>query len=176
MRALLIIDLQNDFARPGGALYFEGAETIIPFILGKVLEYKKEGLPIITTQDWHQQDDLEFQRFGKHCVAGSEGAELVKELLVELQDYQEYYSVKKRRFSAFFETNLDELLKELGIQEIDVCGLVTNICVLHTVEELCNRDIVVRVWEKGVKSYDSGEHEWALKHMERILGAQVVKS
>lgn len=175
MKALMVIDLQNDFAKPGGVLYFEGAEEVIPYILRRVQDYKKHDLPIITTQDWHDEDDLEFSLFPPHCVAGSPGAELVSELSSELQDYQHHYVIKKKRYSAFYNTNLDEILKNLEIEEVELCGLVTNICVLHTAEELRNRDITVIVDERGVKSYNPAEHEWALRHMEQILGVQVIK-
>ncbi|MCD6253077.1 MAG: cysteine hydrolase [Thermotogae bacterium] len=175
MKALMVIDLQNDFAKPGGALYFEGAEGVIPHILRRVQEYKKRDLPVITTQDWHNADDAEFDLFPPHCVAGTSGAELVSELLSELQDYQHHYVIKKKRYSAFYNTNLDEVLERLEVNEVELCGLVTNICVLHTAEELRNRDMVVVLDERGVKSYDSSEHEWALRHMEKILGVQVIR-
>ena len=173
MKALLVIDLQRDFVDPGGALYFEGAEGVIEPILERIELYKREKLPIITTQDWHDPDDREFRVWPRHCVAGTDGARLTDRVERALEGYENHHSVKKTRFSAFYKTNFDELIKELGIDEFEVVGVVTNICVLFTVEELRNRDIPVRVMERGVKSYDEELHRFALRQMGEVLGVEI---
>ncbi len=174
MKALVIVDLQRDFVDPGGALYFEGAEKVIDYIVELVEEFKSKGLPIITTQDWHDENDREFQVWPKHCVAGSEGARLTEKLEKALEGYEKHYSIKKTRFSAFYKTNFDDLIKEIGIDEFEVVGVVTNICVLFTVEEMRNRDIPVKVHEKGVTSYDEELHRFAIRQMKEVLGVEMV--
>ena len=174
MKALLIIDLQRDFVDPGGALYFEGAESVADYIINLVEQYKRNSLPIITTQDWHDENDREFLAWPKHCVAGTEGARLTEKLETALSNYEKHYSVKKTRFSAFYKTNFEKLIKELNIDEFEVVGVVTNICVMFTVEELKNRDYKVSVHEKGVTSYDKELHRLALRQIKDVLGAEIV--
>jgi len=174
LKALLLIDLQNDFIRPGGVLYFDDAEKILPFVLSKIEDFKKKGLPIITTQDWHKQNDEEFEIFPMHCVENSEGAMLYDDIRKVLENYEYHYTIKKRRYSAFFDTNFDDLIKKLKIDEFEVCGVVTNICVLFTVEELRNRGLKVKVCKNGVKSYNERLHEFALLTMRNVLGVEVI--
>ncbi len=174
MKALLIIDLQRDFVDPGGVLYYEGAEKVIDYVVSLAERFKEENLPIITTQDWHDEDDREFEVWPKHCVAGSDGARLTEKLEKALDGYKNHYSVKKTRFSAFYKTDFDELIKDLGIDEFEVVGVVTNICVMFTVEEIRNRDIPVKVHEKGVSSYDKDLHRFAIRQMREVLGAEVI--
>ncbi len=173
-KALLIIDLQNDFVRRGGALYFEGAEKVLPKVMELVDSYIENEFPIITTQDWHDENDDEFKKWPVHCVAGSDGARLVEPLEERLKNYHKHYAVKKTRFSAFYKTNFDGLIKRLRFEEFDVVGVVTHICVLFTVEELRNRGYSVKLHEKGVASYDEDMHHFALKLMKDVLGVDIL--
>lgn len=174
LKALLLIDLQNDFIRPGGSLYFDGAERILPFVLSKIGDFKKEDLPIITTQDWHEKNDEEFEIFPTHCVENSEGAMLHDDIKKALEGYEKHYMIRKKRYSAFFETEFDNLIGNLKLDEFEVCGVATNICVLFTVEELRNRGLKVKIYRNGVRSYDDKLHEFALVTMKDVLGAEVV--
>ena len=174
MRGLLIVDLQNDFAKPGGALYFEGAEKVIPYITNLVDEYIEKGLPIFYTQDWHEEDDYEFKIWNKHCVKNTKGAEIVEEIKEKLENYDKSFNIKKQRYSAFYGTNFDEILKSQNIDELHVVGLVTHICVFFTVEELRNRGIKTIVHQKGVNSYDKDLHNFAIRMMKEILLAEVI--
>ncbi len=174
MKALILVDLQNDFVKPGGALYFAGAEKVIAPVLFHFERNLKEGNVIITTQDWHDPDDAEFKLWPSHCVKDTYGARLIVELEQRLQGYAKHHAIKKNRYSAFFNTELDQKLKELSISEVEICGVVTHICVLFTVEELRNRGIKVIVHKDAVASYDQKLHEFALRMMSEILGAEVV--
>ncbi|OAA30626.1 cysteine hydrolase [Kosmotoga arenicorallina S304] len=174
MKALLIVDIQNDFVKPTGTLYSNGVEGIIPNILSLVEMFKKEGVPIITTMDWHKVHDPEFEKWPPHCVEKTEGAALIMELDDSLKNYEKHYTIKKRKYSAFFDTNFEGLLKSLNIEEIHVVGVATNICVLFTVEELCNREYKVVVHEKGTASYDEKLHRFALREMKEVLGVEIL--
>ena len=174
MRALLLIDLQRDFVEPGGALYFPGAESVLPPVLDLVKKYREQNLPIITTQDWHEENDAEFQIWPKHCVKDGAGAELVKALKESLSGYEKHLTVRKTRYSAFYGTNFEKIIESYGIDEVEVCGVVTHICVLFTVEELRNRGIRTIVRKDAVASYDEGLHACALKLMREILRAEVI--
>jgi len=119
--------------------------------------------------DSHQENDLEFEQFPKHCVEGTEGAEIIDSLRVEPTDY----IVRKRRFSAFYDTNMEEILKHEGIDKAYIVGVCTSICVMETARDLRDRDYKVYVLRQGVADFDEQAHEFALKRMEKILGAEI---
>lgn len=174
MKALFVIDMQNDFAKKGGALYFDGADSIIPNVLNLIEEYKKQNLPIIFTQDWHEENDKEFEIWPKHCIKNSYGAEIIDEIKEAIKNYKNVFFIKKSRYSAFYKTNLDEIIKSLNITEADVAGLVTNICVLFTVEELRNRDIKVNVFKDATITFDNDMYKFSLKLMSDVLNANII--
>ena len=76
--------------------------------------------------------------------------------------------ILKQRYSAFYQTNLEEKL--VGIDEVVLVGVCTNICVLFTAEELCNRDKRVIIYKDAVASFDKKAHENALAEMKNVLG------
>lgn len=126
--ALIIVDMQNDFATKGGALYVPSTEGIKPKLQMLVDEARKQGIPVVFTQDWHLKNDPEFQIWPPHTVQGTKGAEIIPELPVLEGDY----TIKKRTYNAFFETDLDLLLRHLGVKRLVVTGVVSNVCVLNT--------------------------------------------
>ncbi len=165
MRAVLIVDMLKDFIYENGALFCgRRAFEIVP----RVRELSKEGR-VFFICDSHKEDDPEFRLFPRHCVEGTWGAEIIDEL-----KGIEGEVVKKRRFSGFFGTDLDERLKEGGFSELIVCGVCTDICVLFTVADARNRDYDVLVYRDSVASFDEEGHNFALRHMDRVLGAKVL--
>lgn len=175
-KALLVIDMLNDFCTPEGAMALdqEGqvyAQPIIPFVTTKVGEALDAGWRVIFVCDHHDPEDIEFQRFPNHCVAGTPGGEVISGLAKLAQDRGQAYYVTKQRYSSFYNTNMDELIKDM--EEVHVVGVCTNICVLYTVEELCNRDIKTVVYRDGVASFDPAAHDFALHQMETVLGAEI---
>ena len=101
---------------------------------------------------------------------GAGGPEIIPELPPAPGDYQ----VEKTRYSAFAHTNLDDILKQEQVTEVHVVGVMTSICVLETVKELFDRDIPAVVYQHGVADTDPEAHAFALKQMQRVLGAKVV--
>lgn len=174
-RVLLVVDMLNDFAKKNGALYC-GSEAagITVKVTQLVREYISQDEPVIFIMDSHKPDDLEFTRFPAHCVKHTPGGDLIEELESCTGDYNKIYKVTKNRYSGFFHTSLEDILREIAPDEVQVTGLCTNICVLYTVEELCNRDYKVIVYRDGVASFDNEAHHWALQQMESVLGAKIV--
>ena len=169
--AVIVVDMQNGFMRPDGTLYCgDHAREIIPRIAARVEREKAAGASLFFTQDSHSANDREFEMFPPHCIEGSEEEDIIAELAPLAKDAQ---IVKKRRYSAFFETELAAMLDELAPDKVVVMGDCTDICVLHTVAGLRNRDYPVEVPADCVASFDPQQHEWALGHIEKILGAQV---
>lgn len=170
-RALIVVDMLNDFVDEKGALYCgPTARDIISFIRGRIDDYRKGGDLVIYLQDSHAQDDKEFEKFPKHSVTGTWGHKIVPELAPEQGDIV----LRKRRYSGFFETGLGDLLKKHEIRDVEVVGVCTNICVMDTVGGLANRDYSVTVPKAGVADFDPGFHEFALKRMDKIYGAKII--
>lgn len=170
-RALLVIDMLNDFVDEKGSLYCGPASrAILPFVAKTIEETRKAGEPVIYVADRHLPDDREFEMFPPHCVTGTRGAEVCRELLPREGDVV----VPKRRFSAFFGTDLDLHLRELGVAELVLVGVCTNICVFFTAADARMRGYGVTVLRDGVASFDAEAHRFALEQMEKVLGAKVV--
>ncbi len=172
---LMVIDMQNDFVTKNGVLYFERAEFVKPVVLDIVRNRMSKNYTIILTQDWHEVEDLEFKRFPPHCIKDTYGSELFDDLKEIVRGYKNSIFIQKRRFSAFFGTNLGEILEKLSPSKAEVCGVDTNICVMYTVEELKNRDYDVVVYEDATGTYDEKLHLFAIDQMKNVLGAQIEK-
>lgn len=108
--------------------------------------------------------------FPAHCIAGSQGSQVIPELEVRSGDK----IIRKRRYSAFFGTELDLYLREKGIQEIHLVGVCTNICVLFTAADARNLGYPVTIYAQGVASFDAEAHRFALKEAENVLGCSIV--
>ncbi len=169
MRALLVIDMLKDFVHKDGALPVEGAAKLVPKINEEIKKFRWRGEPVIFIADSHSEDDREFEIWPRHCVKGSEGAEVVAGL--DKEDADEV--VEKTTYSAFYSTMLEEVLEEKGVTELVLTGVLTDICVMHTAADTAMRGYRVRVLKDCVASSSKENHEWALRHMRDILNASV---
>lgn len=170
MKALFVIDMLKDFLDKDGALYCGNkSRKIIPFVKEKIDEFHKNKDLVIFVCDSHQEDDLEFKMFPKHCIVGTEGAQIIDELLVKERDV----IIKKTRYSAFYKTELDSVLEKNSITEVYVAGICTSICVMDTVGALRNRDYKVIVYKDGVADFDQKAHLFSLKRMKKIYGVEI---
>jgi nicotinamidase-related amidase len=175
-RVLIVTDVQEGFTHLGN-LASPQCTAAIPRVRRLIDEERGAGSAIVFTKDSHVENDLEFRVFPRHCVVGTEEHDLVR----ELRDVEPAAAavIEKRRYSAFFDTALEDVLKELGPDEVHVCGFCTDICVLHTTADLRNRDYEVVVRSEGCETFDAPGHDhrevnrWALGHIERVLGARV---
>lgn len=169
--ALIVADMLNDFVDPRGSLYVgPQAREIIPFISEKIAEFRSWGAAVIFVCDAHAENDREFKYFPAHAIKGSWGAQIIPELPPAPGDFR----VEKTRYSAFAHTDLDDILKREGITEVFVVGVMTSICVMETIKELFDRDMPGVVYCQGVADSDPEAHAFALKQMQRVLGARVV--
>ena len=169
--ALIVTDMLNDFLDPQGSLYVgTQARDLIPFISQKIAQFRAQGGVVIFVCDAHAPDDREFKLFPPHAVKGTWGAQIIPELPPAPGDHR----VEKTRYSAFSHTNLAELLKQAEVTEVHLVGVLTSICILETVKELFDLDIPATVYQQGVADADPEAHAFALKQMQRVLGASVV--
>lgn len=170
MKALLVIDMLRDFIDEDGALPCgEAARGVVSFIKQKIDAFRAAGDTIIYICDSHEPNDKEFKMFRPHCVKDTKGAEIIRELKPAATDT----IVQKNRYSAFYNTALDGILKATRPEEVHVTGVCTSICVMDTVGGLRNRDYTTVVYEQGVADFDNEAHAFALKRMKAVYGAQI---
>ena len=168
---VLVIDMVKGFLEPGHNLYCgDPAREIIPRVKALLQRERGFGSQVLFVCDHHDPDDLEFQIFPVHCVKGTEEPEVIPELAEFVTGEN---VVPKNRYSGFFNTDLNQRLEDLNPGKITICGVCTDICVLHTTSDARNRDYPVEVPASCVASFDSGAHDWALGHLQKILGARI---
>jgi len=166
--AVLVVDMVRGFLEEGYPLYCGArARRIIPNVQGLLEQELAQGSRVFFLCDHHTPDDLEFKMFPPHCIEGTAEAEVIPELV----GYGEV--IPKRRFSAFFDTPLEEKLRQLKPEKLIVCGVCTDVCVLHTVADARNRDYEVEVPVDCVASLNETAHHFALQYMEKTLGAKL---
>jgi len=170
-RALVVIDMIEDFAHEGGALYCGPTmAAVIPVIQKELARARSAGEPVVYLTDNHVPDDAEFNVFAPHAIAGTRGAEIIPEVAPEDDDDV----IPKRRYSGFFGTDLDITLRERGVDTLRLVGDCTNICVLFTAADARNLGYAVEVLREGVTSFDEEAHHDALRELEKTLGATIV--
>lgn len=170
-KALIIVDMLNDFINENGRLYCgETARKIVHPINVRLGKYRKNRFPVIFLQDSHNENDLEFDRFPPHCVQDTWGSEIIPELTPQRGETV----IPKTRFSGFFKTDLERILAETGASEITVVGVCTSICVMDTVGGLADRDYRISVPAGEVADFNPEFHDFALKRMESTYGAKLI--
>lgn len=182
-RALLVVDVQNDFC-PGGALGIPGGDKIIPKINKYIKAFSAKKLPIFFTRDWHPIKTGHFKDFGgvwpAHCIHSSKGAEfhpglklskdavlLYKGMDPEKDSYSVFHAEDKRGMS------FDNLLKVLGIGELYIGGLATDYCVKFSARDALRRGLKVKILTDAIQGVDlaPADSEKAVKEIVK-LGAK----
>jgi len=170
-RALVVVDMIEDFVHEGGALYCgPSMAKIVPVIQRELERARASGEPVVYLTDEHLPNDAEFAQFPPHALKGSKGAKVVPELAPSAGDVV----IPKRRFSGFFGTDLDITLRERGVGTLRLVGDCTNICVLYTAADARNLGYAVEVVRDGVTSFDLEAHADALRELEKTLGATIL--
>ncbi len=174
-KAIIVIDMLVGFCRRG-ALASPRLDSITPRIVAYLERERAAGAELVFLVDTHRPDDPEFAMFPPHCVEGSGEDEVVSELRALAAHG---HVLRKHRFSGFHETGLDALLRRLAPDLVEVVGVCTDICVLHTVAGLRDREYEVVVRSDMVETYDAPGHDageanrFALAHMRDVLGARI---
>lgn len=178
-RALIVVDVQNDFC-PGGALAVENGDEVVAPLNGLMEEFLAQGEPVFKTRDWHPPKTKHFKDYGGtwpvHCVQESRGAEFHPELL----DDPRFSVVSKGlgdedSYSAFDGTDLAAQLRELGVEEVWVGGLATDYCVKNTVLDALSEGFKVKALSNAMRAVEvePGDGLRAIEEM-RQSGAEIV--
>ena len=142
--AIVVVDMVNDFCKPGGAMVLPGSERLVPPQLAVIEAARASDVPVVWIHDTHRRamrNDREWRLRTPHCIEGTWGTEIIAELGAR----EDEIHVNKHRYSAFFQTDLDLVLKDMNVRQVVVFGVVTNICVRSTVHDafFIGYDVVV---------------------------------
>jgi len=175
--ALLIIDMQNDFVRAGSPMQMPGAEGIIANVRQVLEAFRNQGHPVFHIVRVHRSDGSDVEIFRREifkkvpfAVEGTPGSEIIAELLPT----QGEYLIRKNRMSAFMNTDLDLLLRSLGIDTVFITGIQTPNCIRTTVFDAAAFGYHTFLVEDAVAARNSAIHQANIFDMTNI-GTIIVK-
>jgi nicotinamidase-related amidase len=181
-KALINIDYTVDFVADDGALTCgKSAQRIEGFITSLTDSFIQNGDFVVFAVDIHKEHDPyhpESRLYPPHNIDGTEGRRLygrLGELYERMKNKENVYYMDKTRYSAFAGTDLEMQLRSRGIDELHLCGVCTDICLLHTAVDAYNKGFTLVVYEKGTASFNEVGHHWALEHFQQALGAKVIE-
>lgn len=167
--ALLVVDVQNDFADPRGSLYVKGGEQVVESVNRLVAHAQAGGSFVVYSKDWHPPRTPHFQADGGvwpvHCVRGTWGAELVPDLAIATpsvfihkgaggEDGYSAFSVRDPSSQEHRATGLDGILRRLGVERLVIAGIATDYCVLETARDALSNGFVPVVVRDAVRAVD----------------------
>ena len=179
--ALLIVDYVNDFVSDTGRLTCgKPGQNIENNIVHAIKYHASMGHAVISIVDSHDSGDIynkEANMFNAHCFE-EEGRKLYGEVynaFAQVQDSQKF-ALDKIRYSAFCGTPLAMKLRERKVTKVNIVGVCTDICVLHTAVDAYNLGYDISIYNDCVASFNSRGAEFALEHMKNCLGAKIISS
>jgi len=182
---LIVVDMVNGFVREG-VLHDEEIAKIIPRQIELIKEAHEQGKLVIFIKDTHQEDSVEFVRFGntKHCVKNTSESELVEELK-PYENQENTISIEKNSTSFMEAPDFRKLMEyQTELQEFDIVGCCTDICVVNGTIALANHldeyniPHTIRVHEDGIATYSEKERQEyvdAAKLLMKQQGIELVK-
>lgn len=163
--ALLVVDVQNDFADAAGSLYVFGGEEIVPAVNAEIERAKAQGAPVVYTQDWHPSHTPHFAKDGgvwpDHCIQYTWGSAFHPNLVVDGEvvrkgtdgrDGYSAFSVRDPKSGEEEPTVLEGLLRERGVQRVVICGLATDYCVVESTCDARTLGFEVVVLEEAIRA------------------------
>ncbi|OCT12810.1 cysteine hydrolase [Paenibacillus pectinilyticus] len=168
--ALLIIDAQKGFM----PAVFDAKDTVSR-IRTLLAAAREAGIPVIQSQEMHRKERVDFGREldgseDIHCLEGTSDVEIVE----ELQPIEGEFSIIKRRYSCFFATDLDLLLRGLNVQTLIVCGFLTDVCVHYTCADAHQHDYYVKLVQDAVSGSSREAHEASLSAIQYLQAESLV--
>jgi nicotinamidase/pyrazinamidase len=179
-KALIVVDVQNDFC-PGGSLAVAHGDEVVAPLNQLIKQFLDRGEPVYKTRDWHPAQTKHFQIYGGiwpvHCVQGTRGAEFHPDLSNDPRVTVISKGIDERAdgYSGFDGTNLAELLREEGVGEVWVGGLATDYCVKHTVLDALKEGFEVKALADAMRAVNVNQDDGAKAIEEmRAAGAEIV--
>ena len=178
--ALVVVDLQNDFADPAGGLSVADGADIVPLVNGEIASARLAGALVVYTQDWHPESTPHFAKDGGiwpvHCVGGTWGAELHPDVVVDGprvrkgengEDGYSGFTMRDPQSGETIPTPLEALLREHGIERVVVCGLATDYCVKATALDAARLGFETYLLVDAIRAVDlaPGDGERAIEEM-----------
>jgi nicotinamidase/pyrazinamidase len=185
--ALLVVDVQNDFADPAGNLHVEEGQRVVPLVNGEVERARAGGATVVYTQDWHPDHTPHFAKDGgiwpDHCIQGTWGAAFHPDLTVageivrkgdDGRDGYSGFSVRDPLSGEVGATQLESLLRRAGVERVVICGLATDYCVVETVLDARRLGFDVAVLAGAIRAVnlEEGDGDRAIARM-RDAGASI---
>ena len=167
-RAVVVIDMLNEFVY--GKLGGERSRAVIPCIKRLLDHARTNGIPVIYVKDAHEEDDLELEVWGEHAMKGSEESEIIP----ELEPMPGEIVLEKSTYFSFHDTGLDEILRDMDVDEVILTGLLTNICIKLAAAEAFVRKYSITVPRGCVNAVSQEIHDSALKEMAELYMANIV--
>jgi nicotinamidase/pyrazinamidase len=144
--ALIVVDMQNDFADPSGGLYVQGGERVVTEVNDLIAAAVQAGSFVVFTQDWHPPTTEHFKQWPVHCVQRTWGAELHPRLIARSpvvqtgangEDGYSGFTAHDLERDEEVPTELEGLLHSHDVSTVVVCGLAEDYCVKETVLDAC---------------------------------------
>jgi len=185
--ALIVVDVQNDFADPEGSLSVRDGAGIVPFVNAQIAGARAAGALVAYTQDWHPDHTPHFAQDGGiwpvHCVQDTWGAELHPDLEVagpvihkgsNGEDGYSGFTMRDPLTGRTIPTDLERMLRDAGVERVAICGLATDYCVKGTVLDAVALGFDTTVLAEGIRAVDlhPGDGDRALHDM-REAGARI---
>ena len=181
-RALIVVDVQNDFC-PGGSLAVANGDEVVAPLNKLMQEFLDRGEPVFKTRDWHPATVKHFAAYGGiwpvHCVQNTPGAEFRAGLLDDprITIISKGIDESADGYSGFDGTNLAQVLRDQGVREVWVGGLATDYCVKHTVLGALHEGFKVKALADAMRpvNVNPGDGARAIQEM-LTAGAEIVGS
>lgn len=180
-RALINIDYTYDFVADAGKLTCgKPGQDIEKEIVKLTQEFLEQNEYVVFAVDCHKEGDTlhpETKLFPPHNIEGTSGRDFYGSLQTiynQHKNNENVHYMDKTRYSAFAGTDLEIKLRERGIEELHLCGVCTDICILHTAVDAYNKGFRLVIHSGAVASFNAIGHEWALEHFKNTLGAKVL--
>ncbi|HST52383.1 MAG TPA: nicotinamidase [Pyrinomonadaceae bacterium] len=178
-KALIVVDVQNDFC-PGGSLAVERGDEVIEPLNRLIHEFLTRGEPVFKSRDWHPSKTRHFSMYGGtwpvHCVQNTHGAEFHKDLAEDLRIRIISKGLgDEDQYSAFDGTTLAEELRARGVEEVWVGGLATDYCVKNTVLDALREGFKVKALTEAMRAVNlrPGDDARAVEEMQSA-GAEII--
>lgn len=186
--ALVVVDVQNDFADPSGNLYVRGGEGVVPVVNSEIARARSAGARVVYTADWHPETTPHFAKDGGiwpvHCVGDTWGAAFHPNLIVDGpvvrkgtggEDGYSGFSMRDPESDVVTETGLRDQLERWGVEKVVVCGLATDYCVKATALDGARFGFEVTVLEDAISAVDleAGDGARAIAEM-KDAGCQLM--